>query len=88
MKEHERMDRVVLAALAFLMMLAVWVTVFVVLAPIMPILILAGFAAWLVIRKPFHHPGRLEGDLTLFCQTMARIVRRIVDSLYPRDRWE
>lgn len=75
------MDRKVVGAISFLVLLVLYVTVLMLVAPILPILCLAGLVMWVVVRRPLTSPGRVEGDLRLFARGLGEAVEGLLRTL-------
>lgn len=76
------MDKRIIGVIAFLVLLCIYVTVLVALAPILPVLCLASVAPWVVIRRPFKYPGRMEDDLRRFSHGLADGVEKLLRALF------
>lgn len=76
------MQKKVMGAIAFLVLLCLYVTVLVALAPILPILCLAAVALWVALRRPFKYPGRLEGDLRRLSRGLSDGAERLLRALF------
>jgi len=76
------MDKKIMGVIAFLVLLCLYVTVLVALAPILPILCLASVALWVVLRRPFKYPGRMEDDMRRFSRGLADGVEKLLRALF------
>lgn len=75
------MEKKVIAFLVIFVAATILLTVFITLLPVLPYLVMAAAALWLVFRQPFIRRGRAAADLAWLGSHMERGAMRIVDAV-------
>ena len=75
------MDKRIFGVLGFLVVLTIYVTVLIALAPVLPVVFLTALLAWLIIRRPIAHPGRVDSDIKTFSAKAGEVAGKLVDVL-------
>ena len=75
------MDKRIFGVLGFLVILTIYVTVLVALAPVLPIMFLTALLAWMIIRRPFSHPGRVNSDIEVFRIRTGQAAAKLLEVL-------
>ena len=75
------MHKQVFGLLGFLVILTIYVTVLVALAPELPIVFLTALQAWMIIRQPMSHPDRMDSDLEVFRTKTGEAAGKLVEVL-------
>lgn len=76
------MENKIMGVIACLILLCLYMTVLIALIPVMPILSLAVIALWMIIRRPFMYPGRMEDDVKRFSRALGEAVRKLLQFLF------
>ncbi len=75
------MNSRLLRAICFVVVLSIYVTLLAILARALPLLFLTGLLAWLVVRRPFVYPERIEPDVRLFSEKAGQTIGRLIGVL-------
>lgn len=75
------MNKAVFGVMGFLFILIIYVTVLVALAPVLPIVFLTALLAWMIIRRPISHPGRVNSDIEAFRIKTGEAAAKLVELL-------
>jgi hypothetical protein len=67
--------------IVFLVVLCLYLTVLIALANILSILLLAGLVWWVIKRRPFSHPGRIDEDLRRFSRMAGHCIEKLLRTL-------
>jgi len=75
------MNKSIIKAIGFLVVLSIYVTLLAVLAPALPIFFLIGFLVWLIVRRPIIYPERIDSDLKVFTTKAGQVIGRLIGVL-------
>lgn len=75
------MNKNIIGILGFLLVLTIYVTVLVALAPVLPVVFLTALLAWLLIRRPITHPERFDSDIKAFRGKAGEVVSKLTEVL-------
>jgi len=72
------MNKKTIRILGFLVILTIYITVLVALAPVLPVVFLGALVAWLIIRRPISNPKRIDTDIKDFSDKAGKIARKLI----------
>ena len=75
------MNRKIISLMGFIIILYIYVTLLVALTPVIPIIFLTGFLAWIIIRCPLTYPERIDTDIRAFSNKVGEIAGKIFEIL-------
>jgi len=75
------MNKVIIRVLGFLVVLTIYTTVLVALAPVLPIVFLTTLLAWLIFRRPLTHPDHVYSDIKVFGVKAGEVAVRLIELL-------
>ena len=75
------MDRNILSIIRFLVLVALYGSALAVLGPLLPEICLIVLVVWLLLRRPWHHPERIESDLDVVSRKLANGVETFLDAV-------
>ena len=75
------MSKNIVGILGFLVILTIYITVLVALAPVLPVVFLTTLLAWLIVRRPIAHPERVDSDIKVFRGKTGEVAGTLVETL-------
>ncbi len=75
------MNKQLINILGLFVILIIYATVLTALVPALPIMFLTALLAWMIIRRPFSHPGRADSDHEVFRTASGKAASKLVEVL-------
>jgi hypothetical protein len=75
------MNKPFVGALKSLVILCIYLTLIIALAPVLHIIFLAGLLAWIVVRRPIAHTDRINTDVSAFAQKVGTVMGKAMETL-------
>lgn len=75
------MNKKIVNFMGFIIILYIYVTLLIALAPVVPIIFLTGLLVWIVVRRPITHPERIDADIKMFAKKVGEIAGKIFETL-------
>lgn len=72
------MQKKISGAVVFFVLLCIYLTALIVLSSILPIICLASFVFWMIIRQPLNYPGRMDDDIKNFSQALSKNIEKLL----------